>query len=250
MTELALSLDHPPQSLGLPVRAGLAALVLAAHAGLAWTVLSLPLKPAETPPPKVLQVTWLTATQPEEAPPQPPQAQAAPSKLAEPAQPIQRTPQRPAATPELAPPTPVPSPVPVPTAVAQPAPAATQQPLAAAAANAGKADSASTNESAAATAPAAPKVIASSALRYIDPPKPVYPRLSTELCETGTVTLNILVNEWGVPTEVSVDKTSGHERLDQAAVAAMRAARFKPYTEAGQARPIRAYPPIKFQLDC
>lgn len=247
MTELALSLDHPPQSLGLPVRAGLAALVLAAHAGLAWTVLSLSLKSAETPPPKVLQVTWLTATQPEEAPPQPPQAQAA---LPKPAEPVQRTLQRPAATPALAPPSPVPSPAPVPTAVAQPAPAATQQPLAAAAAHAGKADSASTNESAAAAAPAAPKVIASSALRYIDPPKPVYPRLSTELCETGTVTLNILVNEWGVPTEVSVDKTSGHDRLDQAAVAAMRAARFKPYTEAGQAKPIRAYPPIKFQLDC
>lgn len=246
MTELALSLDHPPQSLSAPARAGLAALVLVVHAGLAWTVLSMSLKPADTPPPKVLQVTWLTATQPEEAPPQPPQAQAAPSK---PTEPVQRTPQRPAATPALAPPSPVTSPAPVPTAVAQPAPAATQQPVAAAA-NAGKADSASTNESAAATAPAAPKVIASSALRYIDPPKPVYPRLSTELCETGTVTLNILVNEWGVPTEVSVDKTSGHERLDQAAVAAMRAARFKPYTEAGQARPIRAYPPIKFQLDC
>ncbi|WP_374594259.1 energy transducer TonB, partial [Aquabacterium sp.] len=104
-------------------------------------------------------------------------------------------------------------------------------------------------EAPAAPAPV-PRLVASSALRYLDPLKPVYPRASTELCETGIVTLNILVNEWGVPVEVVVEKSSGYSRLDQSALTAMRAARFKPYVEAGQPRPIRAHPTINFQLDC
>ncbi len=231
---------NAPRDLGLAPRTVLTALVVAAHLGVGWAVLSLSMKPAEVAQPKVLEVSWIAPAQPDSPPqpqaPQPPQAQRAQPKPVEPAL---RTPQPQAAA--LAP-------APVALPAANPQPAAVPSPVAAVSA---KADAAPPAEPVAAPAPpAAPKLIASSALRYLEPLKPVYPRVSTELCETGVVTLNILVNEWGVPIEVAVEKSSGHDRLDQSALNAMRAARFKPYTEAGQARSVRAHPTINFQLDC
>lgn len=240
MTEMVLNLDQPPRALSPAVRFAMAALVVVAHAGVGWMVWRQAQTPADAPPPKVLEVSWISPAQPDNTPP--PQA--------EPTPPQPTPPQPPARTvaPALAPaPALIPAPSPVsPAPAVALAPVAIQQPVAPAA----KGEATSAAEVAAAPAPAAPKLIASSALRYLDPLKPVYPRVSTDLCETGVVTLNILVNEWGVPVEVVVEKSSGHDRLDQSALNAMRAARFKPYTEAGQARSIRAHPTINFQLDC
>ena len=238
MTELVLTLDRPPRALSSGARAVLALLVLLAHVGVAWTVLRLAQAPLAVEPPKVLEVTWIAPAQPDEpAPPQPPL----------PAPPVTQPPVA-KLQPRAAVPTPTPAPA-APAAVAAPA-APVVAPVAAPAAPVAAAPAPAAVEAAPAAPAPVPRLVASSALRYLDPLKPVYPRASTELCETGIVTLNILVNEWGVPVEVVVEKSSGYPRLDQSALTAMRAARFKPYVEAGQPRPIRAHPTINFQLDC
>jgi protein TonB len=100
----------------------------------------------------------------------------------------------------------------------------------------------------AATVAAAPKTIPPSAVQYLVPPAPVYPLASRRLRETGTVLLRVLVDDAGRPQQVQVEQSSGHERLDDAAVQAMRGARFRPYTEGGQAFAVWAPAPIAFEL--
>ena len=58
-----------------------------------------------------------------------------------------------------------------------------------------------------------------------------------------------LVDERGRPTEIQVVKSSGYPRLDQQAVQAMRAARFKPHVEDGVARPMWVRTPQTFILE-
>ena len=48
--------------------------------------------------------------------------------------------------------------------------------------------------------------------------------------------------------DVQVQKSSGYARLDQAAIQAMRQARFRPYTENGIAYPARVDIPFDFVL--
>ena len=98
--------------------------------------------------------------------------------------------------------------------------------------------------------PPAPKIIPASAVQYLgDPPVPEYPRLSIRNNETGRVMLRIYIDEAGLPRTVQVEKSSGHPRLDEAGAAAMRKARFKPYTENGQAVAGWAFVPLDFALE-
>ncbi|MFD2450348.1 energy transducer TonB [Ideonella paludis] len=55
------------------------------------------------------------------------------------------------------------------------------------------------------------------------------------LGEQGTVLVRLVVDAQGLPTQVSLHKSSGHPRLDEQALQALRAARFVPYTRNGQA---------------
>jgi periplasmic protein TonB len=55
--------------------------------------------------------------------------------------------------------------------------------------------------------------------------------------------------EGGAPHSVQVEKPSGHARLDQAALAAVQRARFKPYAEKGQPVEGWALIPIRFELE-
>ncbi len=98
-------------------------------------------------------------------------------------------------------------------------------------------------------APAGPKTLPASAVRYLNPPVLSYPRVSRELGESGVVRLRVLVDEQGRPREVEVAKSSSYPRLDQAAVQAMRAARFQPHIEDGQPRMVWVVAPLNFQLD-
>lgn len=81
----------------------------------------------------------------------------------------------------------------------------------------------------------APLTIAASAVQYLEPPVLVYPRVSQRNGERGRVIVRVLIDPAGVPREVQVAVSSGFVRLDDAAVAAVRLARFKPHTENGQA---------------
>jgi len=98
-------------------------------------------------------------------------------------------------------------------------------------------------------APAAPaKTIPASAVEYIVSPKPAYPLYSRRAKETGVVLLRVLIDDQGMPAQVMVEKSSGFPRLDEAALAAMRNARFKPYRENGRTLAVWAPAPVIFEL--
>lgn len=222
---------RPADPLPPLLRWGLRGGVVFAHVGLIWALLQVGAVRESVRQVAPIMVDWIAPPQPAAAPaPQPipaPQPQSRPVV----------TPQRPAVL--SAPPAPAaqqpaytaPAADPVP---ADPAPAP-------AAAPAGPANPAPP------APPAGPKNIPSSAVRYLERPQPVYPRRSQDAGEAGTVTLRVLVDEHGLPRDVVVHKSSGYPRLDQAAVEAMRRARFQPYTENGLALPVWAPAAITFQ---
>jgi protein TonB len=98
-------------------------------------------------------------------------------------------------------------------------------------------------------APAPPRNLSASSVQYLEPLQVEYPRLSKRLGETGVVTLRIFIDEAGRVREAQVSRTSGHSRLDDAAMAAVQKARFKPPTENGQAVSGYAQVPVDFQLE-
>lgn len=61
--------------------------------------------------------------------------------------------------------------------------------------------------------------------------EPTYPAASRRAGEEGSVRLKVLVDERGKPREVQVTKGSGFERLDQAAIEAVRKWRFVAATD-------------------
>ena len=100
------------------------------------------------------------------------------------------------------------------------------------------------------SAPApAPKMIPASAIQYLVPPEPEYPRLSRRNGETGTVIVRAFADEAGAPHQVQVERSSGFARLDEAAMSAVRKTRFKPYTEDGKAVAGWVRMPFPFELE-
>jgi protein TonB len=61
---------------------------------------------------------------------------------------------------------------------------------------------------------------------YLDNPPPVYPRLSKRLNEAGNTLLMVHVDADGLPVQVALQSSSGYQRLDQAAIEAVRRWRF------------------------
>ena len=76
-----------------------------------------------------------------------------------------------------------------------------------------------------------------------------YPRLSRRNGEAGRVMVRVYIDTAGLPRNAQVSATSGHARLDDAAVAAVQKARFRPYTENGQPTAGWASIPINFELE-
>jgi protein TonB len=68
--------------------------------------------------------------------------------------------------------------------------------------------------------------------------KPDYPSLSRRRGETGTAYVKFVVGLSGKLESIELKKSSGFSRLDDAALAAVRASACKPYLENGQ--PVRA----------
>ena len=60
--------------------------------------------------------------------------------------------------------------------------------------------------------------------------------------------VRVLISPEGRVMDASVQRSSGHQRLDDAALKAVRAARFKPYTENGHAYRAMADIPFDFVL--
>ncbi|MDR7305015.1 protein TonB [Rhodoferax saidenbachensis] len=133
--------------------------------------------------------------------------------------------------PKPTPPTPTPAvtpqPAPAPLALA---PSAVAPPATSAAPTAAPATPATQATGSAVSAPPAPPKIElpSSDADHLNNPLPVYPLKSRQLGETGTTTLRVLIGADGLTKEVRVEKSSGFDRLDQAAIAAVTRWRFVP----------------------
>lgn len=190
--------------------------VVARDAAPTWVVL---IAPPRTPPvpqtPARPQAT--RATPPAEALLSPPQVMAAPPTL-------------PVAPPSLTAPPPEPAPAVVTAAAA--APVAVPSPPAPAA-----------------SPPATSRVVPASAVQYLVQPPIEVPLASRRLGEQGTVWLRVRVGRDGLPQQITVQKSSGFERLDRQALDAMRLARFKPQTEDGQPIEWIVTAPLQYEID-
>lgn len=104
---------------------------------------------------------------------------------------------------------------------------------------------------AAASAPAVPPKVElpSSQADYLQNPKPAYPPLSKRLGEQGKVMLRVLIGADGLPQKAEIAKSSGFDRLDQAAMAAVMKWRFVPGKRGGMPETAWAQVPIEFVLE-
>lgn len=238
-TPQAVRLGWPePHDLTTRQRWVLAGLVLLAHVGAAWWLANVRPAPEVVGEPDPVMVELIA---PDQSPPPMPQAAPQPPapKLTEPLR-VPRVVTTRSAQPSAfeAPPEPPPKVV----EAAQPlTPVATAAPVAPLAA------APSSIAAAMPQAPAVPRQLAISAVRYLVKPPLVFPPASERLGESGRVLLRVLVDEQGRPAEVTVQQSSGFSRLDQAAVAWIRAARFEPYKEGGVAMPFRVSAPVDYE---
>ncbi len=166
--------------------------------------------PEPAPEPKPPAPAPKPAVQPLTPPPLAPQLIAAPSTAPLPAD---------AFTVPAPPPTPVVTPVAAPTPVAATAAVAVPPPR---------------------------KVVAATAVEYLVQPPAELPRASRRAGEHGTVLVRVIVDTRGLPAWVGIQRGSGYARLDENALAAMRQARFKPYTENGTALEVEVVAPIEY----
>lgn len=223
-----------PDALGPSSRRALTAGVLLIHGVAAWGLLQVEGVRDAVVQAAPVMVDWIAPVAPRPAPPPPPRAAPRPptAKATVPT-PVLAVPAAPTAAPFVAPGT-LPEP---------PAPALTSElstlpsPVATAAPTAPPAP------------PAAPTSLPSSAIHYLVPPAVVVPTASRRLNEQGTVWLRVVVDTQGMPQKVSVHQSSGFKRLDEQALQAMRAARFKPYIERGVALEWTAIAPLAYELE-
>lgn len=94
----------------------------------------------------------------------------------------------------------------------------------------------------------APPLLDAQAVGYLVPPAPRYPPASRRLREEGEVLVRVLIDAEGRPREIDVLRSSGHARLDEAAVEAVRAALFRPYVAQGRARAAYVRVPVEFAM--
>lgn len=219
-------------------RRSLVALVALAHVAGAWALLQVDAVrvAVREVAPMVVDLVAPPTPEPRPLPPPPPRVPPSPRVAPPPPQaPVLAVPPAPEPTPEVFtdPPPAEPAPAPVaPVAVvpAPPAPAVPPPPP---------------------PPPPAPlrKVVPATAVQYLRLPPVEVPRLSRRAGESGTVWLRVVVDVRGLPVQVSLQRSSGHARLDEQALWAMRQARFKPHTENGQPIELEVTAPIEYTLE-
>ncbi|MDE2407031.1 MAG: energy transducer TonB, partial [Xanthomonadaceae bacterium] len=86
-------------------------------------------------------------------------------------------------------------------------------------------------------------------LAYRQAPAPSYPRAALLHNLSGTVLLQVLVDENGHPLDVTVARSSGHRELDEAArLQVLKRWSFQPATRNGRAVQALGLVPIEFNL--
>jgi protein TonB len=83
---------------------------------------------------------------------------------------------------------------------------------------------------------------------YLSNPAPDYPHISREMKEQGLVQLRVFVGPDGRPQEAQLHRSSGFDRLDQAALAAVRQWRFVPAKRGSETLAAWVIVPINFSL--
>lgn len=83
---------------------------------------------------------------------------------------------------------------------------------------------------------------------YLDNPRPAYPPLSRKANEQGKVVLQVAVDASGAARQVDVRSSSGFDRLDRAAVAAVSRWRFVPARQGSEAVSATVLVPIVFSF--
>lgn len=86
-------------------------------------------------------------------------------------------------------------------------------------------------------------------LAYLRNPAPAYPPLARRLHEQGRVILRVRVDEDGLARDVRIEASSGSERLDRAALEAVRQWRFAPARRGERTVEGVALVTIAFSLD-
>lgn len=82
---------------------------------------------------------------------------------------------------------------------------------------------------------------------YLHRPNPVYPAVSKRLRESGTVLLRVSLDAAGEVRDINVQTTSAYQRLDQAAMEAVRRWRFVPASRGQQPVASTVIVPIEFK---
>ena len=90
--------------------------------------------------------------------------------------------------------------------------------------------------------------ISGSQVEIIHYVPPVHPRLAKELGWEGTVVVKFLVQTTGLPSQVTVKKSSGYPILDKAATDAIRQWRFKPAMDGNISINKITFATLKFEL--
>jgi protein TonB len=95
----------------------------------------------------------------------------------------------------------------------------------------------------------APVMLPRSDADYLNNPAPPYPSASRRQGEQGKVTIRCFVSVAGAVERAELRSSSGFERLDAAALEAVKNWRFKPGTRGGAAQAMWVNVPVVFSLD-
>jgi protein TonB len=196
----------------------------------------LPVVPPEIPP--------MTIEFSQPAPPvvEPPPPEPIPQPVVEPPPPVED---------ELAvkppPPKPIPKPKPVVKPVPKPAPKPVTKPVEMPPATPAPAQPVAAPAPAAPPAPQ-PVTPASANAGYLNNPAPEYPSLAMRRGWQGTVLLRVHVLASGKPGEIQIQKSSGREQLDDAALAAVKRWSFVPAKQGNVAQDGWVSVPIDFKI--
>ena len=98
-------------------------------------------------------------------------------------------------------------------------------------------------------APPAPVVLPRFDADYLQNPAPVYPSMARRMGEQGRVLLRVVVRPDGMPDTVVLRQSSGSQRLDEAALEAVRKWRFVPARQGSTPVTAAVIVPIAFSLE-
>jgi periplasmic protein TonB len=243
---------QPTSGSTFPIRqTGIVLGVMVLHMCAGWSLLQLKPPVIEPIKPKPIQIKMVELT--------PPPAVAATPKKPEPPKPI--VPPKQVQIVEQPNPQPItPKPLPKPVIAAKPTPAPTPQPetvpvlAAPAPLDVDPPPAVTTVAPTPAPTPvekvsSTPKTVSITGVSYLHAPEAEYPESARDRGESGIVIVKTLIGTHGKVESAVVDRTSGSRQLDQAAIRAVKRARFHPYQENGVAVAVYTLIPIEFTLE-